>query len=151
MKKPKGGSEHDRMQALIHHHLRRRASFEPPLAASEHLDADALASFTEGRLTETEAKPVISHLIACAFCRHTSARLFNLAFELGDFAGDAPAPNAAPEPGRIRRLLESLAARVLPASDETAVFAYHVHPDEAEEGKSEDEQPEKTKGDEPKQ
>jgi hypothetical protein len=54
--------------------------------------------------------------------------LIRLESEMGE-TETALAPQQ-PEPGRVRRLLESLAARVLPQSDEEAVFAYHAPADD---------------------
>ncbi|MEJ7618182.1 MAG: hypothetical protein WKF30_14735 [Pyrinomonadaceae bacterium] len=135
MEETKGGGERQRFESLLHHHLQRRAALAPPLSAGDHLDEDALAAFTEGRLSKTESTPVVSHLIDCSFCRHTTAHLFRLAAELGEFEHESEALRQ-PQPqesGRVRQLLESLAARVLPASDESAVFAYQVRAEETEE------------------
>lgn len=121
------------MQPLLQQHLRRRAGLEPPLVAGSHLDEDSLTAFTEGYLTEPETTPIITHLVDCAFCRRTTARLINLAAELGETSSQATSPVPAPEAaGRLRRLLDRLAARVLPASDDVAVFAYQSRPEEAD-------------------
>ncbi|MDX6692993.1 MAG: hypothetical protein QOF02_596 [Blastocatellia bacterium] len=96
--------------------------------AGAHLDEDALSSFIEGRLSERESGPIVSHLVGCNSCRRFTAELMRLESEVGDV--EAIAPPVAEEPGRIRRLLEDLAARVLPASDE--VFAYHAPADDFE-------------------
>lgn len=109
---------------MIHQHLRRRALVAPPLAAAAHLDEDALSAFVEGRLSETESSPVVKHLVACSFCRNITAQLVRLDSEIGESVQAAPATQE--EPGRIRRLLDDLAARVFPASDDEAVFAYHA-------------------------
>ena len=113
------------MENLLHKHLQRQALVAPPLVAGAHLDEDALAAFTEGSLSEVESKPIISHLVDCAFCRRITVRLMNLAVELGE-TRETSVTTTSPEPGRIRRLLESLTSRILPASDEMAVFAYHA-------------------------
>jgi hypothetical protein len=96
--------------------------------AGAHLDEDALSSFIEGRLSERESGPIVSHLVGCNSCRRFTAELMRLESEVGD--AEAIAPPVAEEPGRIRQLLEDLAARVLPASDE--VFAYHAPADDFE-------------------
>lgn len=116
---------------MIHQHLLERAEIGPPVGvylAGAHLDEDALSAFVEGRLSETESSPVISHLISCHTCRRFTAELVRLDSEIG-FA-EAPTPPSAAEPGRIRSLLEKLASRVLPDSDE--VFAYHAPADDFE-------------------
>lgn len=117
---------------MIHQHLLQQAE-TGPLAASylagAHLNEDALSAFVEGRLSETESAPLIQHLVACNSCRRFTAELVRLESETA--AGEVPAAPPAPaEPGRIRKLLENLAAHVLPDSDE--VFAYRAPADDFE-------------------
>lgn len=119
------------MRRMIHGHLVRRAETGATAAsyfAGSHLDEDALSAFVEGHLTERESAPIISHLVACNSCRRFTAELVRLDFEVGSTEVSAPPPSK--EPGRIRRLLEDLASRVLPESDE--VFAYHAPADDFE-------------------
>ena len=120
------------MRRMIHQHLLHRAEVAPPAGAypaGVHLDEDALSAFVEGRLSDTESRPIISHLVACNSCRRFTAELVRLESELGHMEASAsPAP--AEEPSRIRNLLENLAARVLPDSEE--VFAYHAPADDFE-------------------
>jgi anti-sigma factor RsiW len=116
---------------MIHQHLLERAEIGPPVGvylAGAHLDEDALSAFVEGRLSDAESSPLISHLISCNTCRRFTAELVRLDSEIG-FA-EAPAPPSVAEPGRIRSLLDRLASRVLPDSDE--VFAYHAPADDFE-------------------
>ncbi len=109
---------------MIHQHLQRRALVAPPMLSETHLDEDALSAFIEGRLSEAESAPVVAHLVSCGFCRHITAQLVRLESEIG--ASETSLPPATEEPGRIRRLLQELAARVLPSSEDEAVFAYHA-------------------------
>jgi hypothetical protein len=109
---------------MIHQHLQRRAMVHPPVAANLHLDEDALSAFVEGQLTEQESSPVVQHLVACGFCRRATAELIRLESEIGP--ADLSATDTTQEPGRIRRLLDDLASRVLPQSEGDAVFAYHA-------------------------
>jgi hypothetical protein len=120
---------------MVHQHLRRRALVAPPFAAGTHLDEDALSAFTEGRFSETESAPVVRHLVACSFCRNITAQLVRLDSEVGETnaATGAPMPE---EPGRIRRLLDSLAERVFASHDDDAVFAYHAPAEDFEKDKS---------------
>lgn len=141
MPRPKSNREIEAMRHMIHQHLQSRAVATEPMLLDVHLDEDALNAFVEGRLGDRESAPLIKHLIACGYCRHATSQLVRLEAETGQ-AG-APTPDlAAEEPGLIRRLLEDLAARVLPSSDEDAVFAYHApaedfqHLDEAGADKS---------------
>jgi hypothetical protein len=101
----------------------------PSLAASEpcstpHLDEDALTAFVESRLSEVEARPMVSHLVQCEVCRRASAELLELAevFQ-ADEPGVIPGSTVA-EPGGLRRFLEDLVSRIV-GSDEQAVLAYH--------------------------
>jgi hypothetical protein len=110
---------------MIHQHLQRSAINASPAVADVHLDEDALSAFVEGRLTETESSPVIQHLVGCGFCRRATAQLIRLESEVGSTETATPAVEQE-EPGRIRSLLDSLAARVLPQSEGDSVFAYHA-------------------------
>ena len=132
MPRPKSNKESDRLRRMVHQHMSRRASLAPAsVAVGAHLDEDALSVFVEGRLSENESAPLIRHLVACASCRHITAQLIRLDTELSASEAPAPAPSAE-EPGRIRRLLSDLAARVLPSSEEDVVFAYHAPADDFE-------------------
>jgi hypothetical protein len=111
---------------MIHQHLQSRAMVAPPMLMDAHLDEDALNAFVEGRLDEAESAPIIKHLVACGYCRHATSQLIRLDTETSTAQTAAPAISTEEEPGRIRRLLQDLAARVLPSSDEDAVFAYHA-------------------------
>ncbi|HYP53364.1 MAG TPA: zf-HC2 domain-containing protein [Pyrinomonadaceae bacterium] len=136
-------------QRMVEAHLRYREQLSPAGGAGEHLDEDRLAAFVEGCLTEAESAPLVAHMVGCSPCRRATAQLVRLEDEIGDAA--TAAATDAPEPGRIRRLLDSLAARVLPQSDEDAVFAYHAPAEDfeqherakadktADEGEAEDE------------
>ncbi|HWT00975.1 MAG TPA: zf-HC2 domain-containing protein [Pyrinomonadaceae bacterium] len=132
MPRPKSNKESDRLRRMVHQHLSRRGSLAPASAAAgAHLDEDALSVFVEGRLSEREAAPLIRHLVACASCRHITTQLIRLDTELSAAETPAPLPPAE-EPGRIRRLLADLAARVLPSSEDDVVFAYHAPADDFE-------------------
>lgn len=111
---------------MIHRHLHERALVAPHVPADMHLDEDALSAFVEGRLSETESSPLIQHLVACGYCRQATVQLVRLDTET--FVSQTPTAQTLreEEPGRIRRLLDDLASRVLPAHDEETVFAYHA-------------------------
>lgn len=114
-------TETEAIRQLIDRRLKTRAPAESMLAPFEaHLDEDTTSAFVEGRLEEAESAPVISHLVACAFCRHTTARLIRLESQF-DSLDDAPVEEG---PGRVRLFLEGLAARITPSFEEDAVFAY---------------------------
>jgi hypothetical protein len=129
MPRPKTNKESDRLRRIVHEHL-RRASLSPTSPVGRHLDEDALSAFVEGRLSETESAPFIKHLVSCISCRHITAQLVRLDTELS--GEEIPVPIPSEEPGRIRRLLADLAARVLPSTEDNAVFAYHAPADDFE-------------------
>lgn len=130
MPRPKSNKESERLRRIVHEHLRRRASHAASSPAGRHLDEDALNAFVEGRLSEDEAAPVVKHLVSCNNCRHFTAQLVRLEMEVA--GEDAGATFPAEKPGHIRAFLAELAARVLPASDEDVVFAYHAPADDFE-------------------
>ena len=141
---------------MIHQHLQRSALVAPPMLADVHLDEDALSAFIEGRLSEAESAPVVSHLVACGFCRRITAQLVRLEAETSAAEVDTAAMPA--EPGRIRRFLQTIAERVIPPTDEAAVFAYHAPADDlkrkteedaSEESAAEEKRPEEQSDPEP--
>ena len=127
MPRPKQSRETETIRYMIHQRLQQRALADRMTQATAHLDEDALSAFVEGRLSEAESKPFVSHLVACTYCRRITAHLIRLESELrvNERVGETDTPVTPEEPGRIRRLLENLASRVLPSEDE-AVFAYHA-------------------------
>lgn len=125
MPRIENNNQNETAQRIIGLHLQRRALVAPPVTAGEHMDEDALSAFIEGRLSAREARPLLSHLVNCGSCRRITTQLVRLEEAIGDTAPVAT-PAAPREPSRIRRLLDELAARVLPASDDAAVFAYHA-------------------------
>ena len=124
MPRPKNNRETEGIRLMIHQHLQRRAMVAPPVVANLHLDEDALSAFVEGRLTDTESAPVIQHLVSCGFCRRATVHLVRLESELGPV--EERATDTDDGRGRVRRLLDDLASRVLPQSEGDAVFAYHA-------------------------
>lgn len=126
MPRPKNNRETEAMRRMIQQHLQTRALVTLPTLDGVHLDEDALNAFVEGRLSQPESAPIIKHLVSCAYCRQATSQLVRLETETGIATSPTPVASSEEEPGRIRRLLEDLASRVLPASDEDAVFAYHA-------------------------
>lgn len=130
MPRPKSNKESEYVRRMVHQHLHRRASLAPASPAGAHLDEDKLSAFTEGRLSDLESAPVIRHLVGCNSCRNITAQLVRLDMELSGVETETPAH--VEEPGRIRRLLADLAARVLPSSEGDVVFGYHAPADDFE-------------------
>ncbi|MCA1557650.1 MAG: hypothetical protein LC731_03815 [Acidobacteria bacterium] len=142
MPRPKNNRETEGIRLMIHQHLQRNAMNLAPVVPQVHLDEDALSAFVEGRLTEIESAPVVQHLVGCGFCRRATAVLIRLESEVGPVETGTSSVEGD-EPGRIRGLLDRLAARVLPQTEGDAVFAYHAPAEDfkpkAETAPSEDE------------
>jgi len=105
---------------MIHQRLKAGLPNES-LSLDTHLDEDAICAFVEGRLEETESSPMISHLIWCASCRHTTAQLIRLESQ---FDPENELTGTEESTGRVRLLLERLASRLTPSLEEDVVFAY---------------------------
>jgi hypothetical protein len=129
MPRPKRNRENDRFRRIVDVHL-RRVALTPLSPVGDHLDEDGLSSFVEGRLSEIESAPFVKHLVSCASCRQITAQLIRLDSELS--GRETTPPISTEEPGRIRRLLSDLASRVLPSTEDEAVFAYHAPADDFE-------------------
>ncbi|MDM7921286.1 MAG: hypothetical protein QUS14_03215 [Pyrinomonadaceae bacterium] len=131
-------SEEMKIQAIIGGFLATNKGNMSRESAGPHLDEDSFAAFTEGRLSEREAKPMISHLVDCSFCRNVTVELVRLdaAFAVDEI--EVPASSA--EPARISDVLAGLFSKIFGSSD-GAVFAHH----EADEKEREDNEEEKTK------
>lgn len=118
----------DCIRELVAQRLKSVAASElSSVPAGSHIDEDTIAAFVEGRLTDTECKPILSHLAACGLCRRASAQLVQLENQIDEevsTAGDE-------EPGRLEALLSRLRA-VVPSAGEEVVFAYEHPPTEAE-------------------
>ncbi|MGH9946960.1 MAG: hypothetical protein ACRD6X_07175 [Pyrinomonadaceae bacterium] len=108
-------------------------------ASTDHLDHDELAAFTEGNLTESEARPIVSHLADCSFCRHITAELVRLDLQ---FADEPLAVSSAPtsQPAKISEVLSGLLSKMF-GTGENAVFAHNEDEEkkESEEEKDKDE------------
>lgn len=131
----------DCMREIIAQRLKSVAASELSNApTSSHVDEDLIAAFVEGRLTDTECKPVLSHLAACGLCRRTSAQFVQLENQVDDVAADA-----TEEPGRLEALLSRLRSAV-PSASEEVVFAYQ-NSEETRETEESDEAANKPNGD----
>ncbi|MGD9564130.1 MAG: hypothetical protein AB7F88_18470 [Pyrinomonadaceae bacterium] len=131
------------MQNLIGQFLNARSANEFNRAATgPHLDQDSLAAFTEGSISEREAKPVVAHLVDCSFCRHVTAELIRLDMAFAETPA-AIANAGTTEPRKVSEVLSGLLSRIFGTTD-GAVFAH-----EEKEG-SEKGQPENTDSEDPK-
>jgi hypothetical protein len=129
--RPEANKETETIRYMIHQRLTTRLPAESP-PVEGHLDEDTVCAFVEGRLEETESSPVVSHLIACASCRQTTAQLIRLGSR---FDPETESAALDESPGRVRLLLERLTSRLTPSFEEDAVFAYQDPSAEPDHGK----------------
>lgn len=125
---PKEKRETELIRSLIEQRLKTRLADESSTVSTAHLDEDAICAFVEARLDEAESLPIISHLVACESCRQTTARLIRLESR---FDEDSVGASVSEGSGRVRQLLERLAADLTPSFEEE-VFGYESPPEELE-------------------
>ena len=104
-------------------------------AEGSHIDDDSLSAFVEGTLNRRESDSIVSHLVGCGFCRHTTAELVRL--DLAFAEDSAPVTIAAPaESSKISEVLSGILSRIFGTTD-GAVFAHEEQEkkDEGEEKK----------------
>ncbi|MGH9931191.1 MAG: hypothetical protein ACREA9_18435, partial [Pyrinomonadaceae bacterium] len=119
------------LRLLIGLRLKTRAQVgSGTLPLDVHLDEDAIGSFVEGRLGEAESPSLIAHLVACAFCRRTTAELIRLESHI-DVEDESISEDQ--NPGRLRVFLEHMAARTIAPAEEDAVFAYQNPAEDSDE------------------
>ena len=117
------------IQGLLDRYLRLQNPGNNPALQSQHLDEDSLSAFTEGHLSQREAKPVISHLVNCSFCRRVTSELVRLDLALaGDGVQIAAVEN---QPSKISEVLNNLLSRIFGTSDD-AVFAHEEKKEDLE-------------------
>ncbi len=130
-------SKEIRIQGLLDSYLRTSAANKELTSETDHLDEDSLTAFVEGNLDENEAKPMVSHLADCSFCRHVSAELIKLDAAFADEI--EPAAVISEEPASVGSVLSGILSRIF-GTNEEAVFAHNEEEDEKEEeSKSEEE------------
>ena len=114
--------EYEVIGHVVGQHLQMRAAAEPvPPGPGEHLDADTIAAFVEGRMQEHGASLITSHLIICSRCRTATARTIHLECEIEAEPDALPSDEA---PSRLRQYLDRLSAQVFPSTEGDVVFAY---------------------------
>lgn len=124
------------IQDMLDRYLASRSILKSSAAeTSAHLDEDSLTAFAEGRLNRRESGPVVTHLVACGFCRHKTAELVRLDLELADVAETA-VPSESPEPSRISAVLSDILSKMFGTTD-GAVFA---HEEKSDDGKADEEE-----------
>jgi len=128
--------EEIRIQGLLDRYLNQQSAASGLSTQENHLDDDSLTAFVEGNLSEREAKPMISHLVDCSFCRHVTAELVRLDFAYAD--EQIPVVAEENQPTKISEVLNGFLARIFGPSDST-VFA-HQETEEKAENKEEKEE-----------
>jgi hypothetical protein len=126
----KRNSEEIQIQGLLDRYLNRQSTANGLSTQQNHLDEDYLTAFVEGNLSEREAKPIVSHLVDCSFCRHVTAELIRLDFAFADEQVQVAVQES--QPSKISEVLHGLLARILGTGD-SAVFAHHETEEKAEE------------------
>ena len=117
------------IQGLLDRYLRLQNPGNNSALQNQHLDEDSLAAFTEGNLSEREAKPIVSHLVDCSFCRHLTAELVRLDLA---FAGeDVQIAAVENQPSKISEVLNNLLSRIFGTND-GAVFAHEEKKEDSE-------------------
>lgn len=122
--------EEKKIQAIVAGYLASGAAKHSGDQAGPHLDEDSVAAFAEGNLSELEARPIVSHLVDCSFCRHVTAEIIRLdaAFAEQEIA----VPEVAAEPAKISDVLSNLFSKIFGSGD-GAVFAHEEKDEKKEE------------------
>ncbi|CAN5703749.1 hypothetical protein BH20ACI4_BH20ACI4_32830 [soil metagenome] len=115
-----------KIQGLLDRFLKVRSAENGTFITQEHLDQDTLAAFVEGNIKQREAKPIVTHLVDCSFCRNITTELVRLDLA---FAGETePVLVAEAQPTKIADVLSGILTRIF-GSNEGAVFAHHEDED----------------------
>ena len=125
----KRNSEELQIQGLLDRYLNRQAAANGLTNQQNHLDEDSLTAFVEGNLNEREAKPIVTHLTDCSFCRHVTAELVRLDLAFAD--EQMPAVVHENQPSKVSEVLNGLLARIFGTGD-SAVFAHHETEEKSE-------------------
>ena len=136
--------QENKIQGLLDRYLRQRASSSVPALASEsHLNDDSLTAFVEGNLSAREARPMVSHLVDCSFCRHVTTELvrLDLAFAETDVIESRAETS---EPSSVSEVLSGILSRIFGTND-GAVFAHQENESEEDAEKEKNEEDESDK------
>ena len=124
------------IQGLLDRYLASRNTLTT--AASGHIDEDSLSAFVDGTLNARESKSIVSHLIDCGFCRHSTAELVRLDLEFAEETIPARVETAG-EPSKISEVLSGIFSKIFGTTD-GAVFAHEEREKEKEEESEENKQ-----------
>lgn len=126
-------SRQSQIQVLLDRCLQAKSITKNLDTKTGHLDEDIISAFVDGNLLEREAKPIISHLADCSFCRHISSELIKLDLA---FAADTPQTvvETGAEPTSVADVLSGIMAKIFGAND-AEVFAHNEKDEEEEDEK----------------
>ena len=123
-----------KIQGLLARYLELRSADDRTL--ENHLDEDTINAFSEGRVSEREAIPLVNHLSDCSFCRHKTVELVRLELQFAEMDEPIPALKTSDEPASISSVLSGILSRIF-GSNEAAVFAHEERDDENDKDKDE--------------
>ena len=121
------------IQGLIGRYLVSRNTSNT--AATGHIDDDSLSAFVEGTLNVRQSDSIVSHLVNCGFCRHTTAELVKLDLAFAEESIPALAETSS-EPSKISEVLSGIFSKIFGTTD-GAVFAHEDQEDKAKKEKEE--------------
>ncbi|HMT08135.1 MAG TPA: hypothetical protein PKA82_09030 [Pyrinomonadaceae bacterium] len=123
----------DRFQAIVAEFL---IADDSTISGSlQHIDDDTLTAFTEGSMSQREAKPVVAHLAACGHCRNITVELVRT--EMAMAGEDRTEMATESTPATISSVLSGIVSRLFERND-AAVFAHGEKEEDDEEDKAEE-------------
>jgi hypothetical protein len=125
------------IQRLLGRFLNLRPPGSVSAVSGSHIDQDSLSAFTEGKLNECEAAPVVKHLVDCSFCRHVTTELVRLDLAFANENDVRPLVEAG-EPSKISSVLNGILSKIF-GTTEGAVFAHNEKEEEKKEDNEENE------------
>ena len=118
------------IQGLIDRYLVTRST-AGTAESGHHVDEDSLSAFVEGTLNARESDSIVSHLVDCGFCRHSTAELIRLDLEFAE--DEAPGiTESSVQPARISEVLSGIFSKIFGTTEGT-VFAHEEKKDEEDE------------------
>lgn len=122
-----------KIQQIVGGFLRRRAPRDAYSLKSEHLDEDSFNAFVEGNVSEREARPILSHLVDCSFCRNVTAELIKLDYAFAE--DEIRISETSNAPVKVSEVLGNLLSRIFGQND-AAVFAHQESEEEIDKTKN---------------
>lgn len=120
------------IQGMLDNFLKNESANTFQQQNGEHIDIDALSAFVEASLSQNEAKPIMSHLVNCSFCRHISAELIRLDMEFAETEAPAIATDVSTASNTISQAFSSILSKIFGHS-EGSVFAHNEKNDQENE------------------